>query len=226
MTAPPGHGPEDDLLEEERELAGLDTTRPSEHQLAGGAGPGLGWLLTVGGALGLWASMMLVLSERSLLRDPGASLGCDINPIIGCGSFILSWQSAALGVPNALLGTAAFAVLTATGLVLLGGGRLPRFYWVALMAGSAAAAVSITWFQYQAFADLHGLCPYCLVVWAVTIPVVVHVLARGLQAGHLGAPEGLRRFLVQERGILTAIWYAVVVVLIVVVFWDEWMLIL
>src|SRR5699024_2053617 len=157
---------------------------------------------------------------------PGAALGCDINPLIGCGSFILSWQSAALGVPNALLGTAAFAVVSATGLVLLGGGRLARYYWVGLMAGSVIAAVAITWFQYQPFSELRGLCPYCLVVWAVTIPIVVHVLARGLQAGHLGAPDGLRRFLVQERGVLTAVWFAVVVVLIVVVFWDEWMLVL
>lgn len=129
-------------------------------------------------------------------------------------------------MPNALLGTAAFAVLTATGLALLGGGRLPRFYWVALMAGSVVAAGSITWFQYQAFTDLRGLCPYCLVVWAVTIPIVVHVLARGLQAGHLPAPQGLRRFLVQERWVLTTVWFAAVVILIVVVFWDEWMLIL
>ena len=226
MTSTADLGPEDDVLAEEQELAGLDTTRPTEHQRAGGAGRGLGWLLTVGGVLGLWASMMLVLSERSLLRDPGTALGCDLNPLIGCGSFILSWQSAALGVPNALLGTAAFALLTATGLALLGGGRLPRFYWVALMAGSVVAAGSITWFQYQAFTDLHGLCPYCLVVWAVTIPIVVHVLARGLQAGHLPAPQGLRRFLVQERWVLTTVWFAAVVILIVVVFWDEWMLIL
>lgn len=217
---------EEELLAEERALAELEPARPTEHQLAGGAPRGLGWLLTVGGALGTWAAVMLVLSQQTLLRDPDAALGCDLNPLIGCGKFVLSWQSAALGVPNALLGTIAFSIVTASGLALLGGGRLPRFYWVLLMVGSVLAAVSITWFQYQAFVNLRGLCPYCLVVWAVTIPIVVNVLARGLQGRHVPAPEGLRRFLVQDRALVIVVWYAVVLFLIAFVFWDQWMLIL
>jgi len=217
---------DDDLLDEEEALARLDRTRPTDHQLAGGAPRGLGWLLTVGGALGAWASVMLILSQQTLLRDPDASLACDINPLIGCGKFVLSWQSSVLGPPNAVLGTMAFTAVTATGLVLLGGGRLPRFYWVALMVGSVLAAVWITWFQYQAFTQLRALCPYCLVVWTVTIPLVVNILARGLQGRHLPAPEGLRRFLVQDRALVITVWYAVVVLLIGFVFWDQWMLIL
>ncbi|MEE6282075.1 vitamin K epoxide reductase family protein [Georgenia sunbinii] len=217
---------EDELLPEERELAVLDRTRPTEHQLAGGSGRGLAWLLTIGGAIGLWASVMLVLSERALLADPNADLACDINPIVGCGSFILSPQAAALGIPNALLGTIAFAVVLASGLALLGGGRLPRPYWVALMAGSVLAGLSLGWFQYQALVELRGLCPYCVVVWVVTIPIVVNVLARGLQAGHLPAPDGLRRFVAQERALIIVAWYVIVVGLVVVAFWDQWALML
>jgi len=217
---------DDELLAEEQALAALDPARPTEHQLAGGGPRGLGWLLTVGGVLGAWASVMLVLSQQALLRDPDAALACDLNPIIGCGKFVLSWQSAALGVPNALLGSMAFSVLTATGIAILAGGRLARVYWLLLLAGSAFAAVAITWFQYQAFVNLRGLCPYCLVVWAVTIPVVVNVWARGLQARHLPAPEGMRRFLVQDRALVITAWYAVVLFLIGFVFWDQWMLIL
>ncbi|WP_152192815.1 vitamin K epoxide reductase family protein [Georgenia satyanarayanai] len=217
---------DDELLAEEEALAALDPARPTEHQLAGGGNRGLAWLLTIGGALGTWASVMLILSTQKLLRDPDAALGCDINPLIGCGKFVLSWQASVLGPPNAVLGTIGFAVVTATGVALLGGGRLPRVYWVLLMAGSVLAAVWITWFQYQAFTNLRGLCPYCLVVWAVTIPIVVNVWARGLQGRHLPAPEGLRRFLVQDRALVITVWYAVVLLLIGVVFWDQWMLIL
>lgn len=215
---------DDELLPEEAELAALDRTRPTPHQLAGGSGRGLAWLLTIGGLIGLWASVMLVLSERALLQDPDVDLACDLNPIVGCGSFILSPQAAVLGIPNALLGTIAFAVVTVTGLVLLGGGRLPRFYWVALMAGSVLAGLSLAWFQYQALVELRGLCPYCVVVWVVTVPIVVSVLARGLQARHVSAPEGLRRFVVQERMVITVVWYVVVVALVVIAFWDQWAL--
>lgn len=217
---------DDELLAEERELAALDRLRPTEHQLAGGAGRALAWLLTVGGLIGLWSSVMLVLSERALLQDPNADLACDLNPIVGCGSFILSPQAAALGIPNALIGTMAFTVVTVTGLVLLGGGRLPRAYWVALMAGSVVAGLSLGWFQYQALVELRGLCPYCVVVWVVTIPIVVSVLARGLQARHVAVPERLARLVVQERVLITVIWYVVVVALVAVAFWDQWALML
>ncbi|MEE6272879.1 vitamin K epoxide reductase family protein [Georgenia sp. MJ206] len=218
----------DDLTDEELALALAETdpTRPSEHQLAGGAPRGLAWLLTIGGAIGLWAAVMLVLSERAVRIDPDTALACDLNPLVGCGDFIVSWQAAALGVPNALLGTIAFTLLTVTGVVLLGGARLQRWYWVGLMVGVVLAAGVITWFQFQSMAVLRGLCPYCMVVWAVTIPIVVNVLARGFQAGHVPAPEGLRRFLVRERWLVVAAWYLVLVGLIVGVFWDQWLLLL
>lgn len=216
---------DDELLPEERELAALDRSRPTEDEIAGGARPGLAWLLTIGSAIGLWASLMLVLSERTLLQDPDASLACDLNPIVGCGSFILSPQAAALGIPNALIGTMCFTVLAATGLILLGGGRLPRFYWIGLMIGAVLGGPSLGWFQYQAMVELRGLCPYCLVVWAVTIPIVVGILGGGLRARHVPAPEPLRRVLVQERWLVIAAWYVIVVVLVVIAFWDQWTLI-
>jgi uncharacterized membrane protein len=219
---------DEDLGDEdlELELARLDRTRPTEHQRAGGASRAFAWLLVVAGTIGAFAAVMLVLSERKLLMDPDADLACDLNPLIGCGNFITSWQGSVLGPPNALLGLVGFTALVTTGAALLGGARLPRWYWVGLMAGTALGALAITWFQVQSMAVLRGLCPYCIVVWAVTIPVVVNVWARGLQAGHLPAPEGLRRFLVQERWLVVTAWYLVLVALAVIVFWSQWQLVL
>ncbi|MDD9205501.1 vitamin K epoxide reductase family protein [Georgenia sp. 10Sc9-8] len=216
--------PDEDDVEEE--LATLDPSRPTAHQRAGGAPRELGWVLAVGGLLGLWASMMLVLSQLRLLRDPDAALGCDLNPLIGCGSFLQSWQSSVLGPPNALIGTVAFAATMTVGVVLLSGVRPARWFWRALLAGSTGAILSVLWFQYQAFTTIRGLCPYCLVVWAVTIPVFVHVLARAAQGGHVPASERLRRALVQDRWVVVAVWYALVVLLAVVVFWEQWLAIL
>lgn len=219
----PGDPEEDEV---EAELVALDRSRPTAHQRAGGAPRELGWMLTVGGLLGLWASMMLVLSQLRLLRDPDAALGCDLNPLIGCGSFLQSWQSSVLGPPNALIGTVAFAATMTVGVVLLSGARPARWFWRALLAGSTGAILSVLWFQYQAFTTIRGLCPYCLVVWAVTIPIFVHVLARAVQGGHVPAGERLRRALVQDRWVIVAVWYALVVLLSVTVFWEQWMVIL
>lgn len=208
------------------ELAAIEAHEPTGHQRDGGATRGLGLLLAIGGAIGLWAALALVLSDRALLVNPDASLACDINPLIGCGSFVQSWQSSVFGIPNALIGVISYTILIVTGVALFGGARLPRFYWRGLAGGVVFGAVAITWLQYQAFFELRGLCPYCLVVWAVTIPIVVQVLAAVVQAGHVSAPAAVRRLLVRERAVITAAWYLLVVVAIVVIFWNQWMLIL
>lgn len=204
----------------------VDPAEPTEHERAGGAGRELGVLLTVGGLLGVWAAVMLVLSHMTLLENPDAALACDINPIVGCGSFVLSWQAALFGIPNALIGTVAFAALLTVGVVMLSGTRLSTWFWRALLAGATGAVVWVVWFQYQALTQIRGLCPYCLVVWAVTIPVFVHVLARAAQAGHVPVGERLRRTLVQDRWVVVAVWYALVGLAALVAFWDQWMALL
>lgn len=204
----------------------VDPAAPTDHERVGGAGRELAWLLTVGGALGLWASVMLVLSTFTLLEDPDAALACDINPIVGCGSFVLSWQAAIFGLPNAMIGMVAFAALTTVGVTLLAGARPATWFWRALLAGSAGAVVWVLWFQYQALTQIRGLCPYCLVVWAVTIPVFVNVLARSAQAGHVRVGERLSRALVQDRWVIVAVWYTVVVLAAIVAFWDQWLALL
>lgn len=218
----------DDLSDEEleAELAVLDRARPSAHQSAGGAPRELGWVLTVGGLLGLWAAVELVLSELKVAADPDAALACDFNPLIGCGSFITTWQAHALGVPNAVVGTVAFAACLTVGVMFLAGVRPARWFWVALVAGATGAIGAIFWFQYQAFFSIRMLCPYCLVVWVVTIPIFVNVLARAGQAGHVRLPDRLRRTLVQDRWVIVAAWYVLVVAAAVAIFWDRWVLVL
>ncbi|MGC5629179.1 vitamin K epoxide reductase family protein [Georgenia sp. Z1344] len=202
----------------------VDRAAPSAAQLAGGAPRELSILLVIAGLAGLWASIQLVRSELLVAADPNAALGCDINILIGCGTFITTWQAHALGISNAILGTAAFGGLLATGLVLLSGGRLGRWFWWLLTAGVGFALVALVFFVYTAFYEIRALCPYCLVVWAVVVPLVVHVPARAAQAGHLRLGERLTRTLVLDRWIITGALYAVVVLYALVHFWDQWML--
>ncbi|KAE8764819.1 hypothetical protein GB883_07165 [Georgenia thermotolerans] len=225
----PDDRPELDRLSDdelERELATLDRSRPSAHQRAGGAPRELAWLLTVAGVLGLWAAVELVLSEITVAANPNASLACDFNPLVGCGTFITTWQAHVLGPPNAVVGTAAFGALTAVGLVLLARGQVARWFWRVLLTGVSLGMVWVFWFQYQALFVIRGLCPFCLVVWTVMIPVFVHTWARAVQAGHVAAGERLRRALVLDRWVIVAVWYALVVLAVVVVFWDRWLLLL
>lgn len=210
---------------EDRDLL-LDPAEPTGHERAGGAGRELGILMTVGGLLGAWASVMLVLSHMTLLENPAAALACDVNPVVGCGSFVLSWQASLFGIPNAIIGAVAFASVLTVGVVMLSGARLPAWFWRALLAGATGAVGWVLWFQYQALTQLRGLCPYCLVVWAVTIALFVHLLARAAQAGHVPVGEQLRRTLVQDRWVAVAVWYGLVTLAALVAFWDQWLALL
>lgn len=214
---------EDDDVEEE--LGPLDRTRPTEHERAGGAHRELSWLLVISGLLGLWASVALTLDYFHTLQDPSFVPACDLNPLIGCGVFLASEQSSAFGFPNVIIGLVAFPVVIATGVLLTGGVRMPRWYWRGLWAGTVFGIGFVTWLQYQALTSIGALCPYCLVIWIATIPLFVHTSARTVQNGALPAGDGLRSLLVANRWIITVLWYLVVLAAAVLLLWDKWLLV-
>ena len=177
----------------------------------GGPGLGLGVLLTLAGALGLLAAAVLTVDRFRLLADPGATLACDLSPFVACGPVMTSRAGALFGFPNPLLGIAAFPVVVVTGALLLGRTSLPRWYWRGLQVGVLLAAVFITWLQTQSLYVIGALCLWCLLVWAVTIPVVVAVTLHNAAAGHLGRrlTRAGRRWRPWAATVV-AVWYLVV----------------
>ena len=69
-----------------------------------------------------------------------------------------------------------------------------------------------------------ALCPYCMVVWAVVIPLFWYVTARNVAAGALGSdPDGrLADVLRDWRGPLVFGTFLVVVLLVLERFWSYW----
>jgi uncharacterized membrane protein len=181
--------------------------------------------LVVGGLVGLLASAVLLI-ERIRLADDGDYVpSCSINPIISCGSVMESAQAALLGFPNPLIGVAAFPVVVATGAALLAGGRLARWYWLGLQAGVSAALGLVAWLVFQSLYRIGALCPYCMVVWTVVIPLFWYVTLRNLAAGVLGQAAAASRATALARewhapAVLMA--YLLVVFLIAVRFWSYW----
>jgi uncharacterized membrane protein len=200
----------------------VDLDAPDEHQVAGGARRGLATLLTVAGATGFVAAFVLAVERIALLEDPDYVPTCSFNPILSCGSVMQTWQAEAFGFPNPLIGIAAFAVVTTIGVVLLTGATLPRWFWLGLEAGALFGVVFVHWLIVQSLYSIGALCPYCMVVWVVTIPIFWYVTVHNLQAGHLPAGAGLRQFVVRNRGLVLAVWYLAVTGLVLVRFWDYW----
>lgn len=182
-------------------------------------GRGAAWFLALGGAAGLTAALVLTVEKFALLADPNYVPSCSINPVLSCGSVMITPQAAAFGFPNPLIGIVAFTIVVTTGVLTLGGVALPRWYWVSLLAGTTLGVVFIQWLIFQSLYRIGALCPYCMVVWAVTVPIFAIVTRTAL--GH--APNVAVRSVINWRWTIVALWFALVFVLVFVRFEDYWM---
>jgi uncharacterized membrane protein len=185
----------------------------------------LGWLLAVGGAIGMLASSILIIERVKLLEDPSYTPSCSLNPVVSCGQVMESWQGSLFGFPNPIIGVAAFPIVVTAGIAVLAGARLPRWFWLGLNLGALAGVVFITWLFTQSVYMIGALCPYCMVVWIVTIPIFVYLTGYNLSEGHLRLPHRLRWGIVHSRGLITAVWYVSIAILITIEFWDRWYLV-
>jgi uncharacterized membrane protein len=180
--------------------------------------------LLVGGLVGLVAAAVLLIERIRLAEDSSYVPTCSINPVLSCGNVMESAQASLLGFPNPVIGVAAFPVVIATGAALLAGARLARWYWAGLQVGVTAAMLFVAWLVFQSLYRIGALCPYCMVVWAVVIPLFWYVTARNAAAGVLGSPPGgrLATGLRDWRAPLVFGSFLVVVLLVLERFWPYW----
>ena len=143
-------------------------------------------VLIVTGAIGWWAAFSLTLDKLAVLANPQADLDCNYSLIVQCGVNLGSWQGAVFGFPNPLLGIAGFVAPIAVGVALLAGASFARWFWIAFNVGVAAALGLCIWLMYQSIFDLGTLCPWCMLVWSVTIPLFWTLTLSNARAGVFG----------------------------------------
>lgn len=191
----------------------------------GPARPAFAWLLTVCGGIGLLAAAILLVEKMALLRDPAYVPSCSINPVLSCGSIMTTPQAEAFGFPNPLLGVASFSVVTTIGVTLLAGARPARWFWRGLQAGTTAGLVFVHWLILQSLYRIGALCPYCMIVWVVTIALFVAVTSHNLASRAIPAPDAVTRLTAYAPTLVVA-WLLVIAALIAVRFWDYFSMLL
>ena len=173
----------------------------------------------VAGVLGLAAAAALTIEKIEILIDPSYVPSCSLNPVLSCGSVMTTPQASAFGFPNSLIGIVAFTVVLVTGVLAVAKVALPRWYWTGLAIGTALGAVFVHWLIFQSLYRIGALCPYCMVVWAVTVPLLV--IATSIASGGAQA-TGVARIVYDWRWSLVALWFTAVLLLILVRFWNYW----
>lgn len=171
------------------------------------------------------AAFTLAVEKIEILKDPNFEPSCNINPILSCGSVMITPQAEVFGFPNPFLGILGFTAVAVTGFALLAGANFKRWFWLALQAGLLFAVGFVHWLIFQSIYRIEALCPYCMVVWTVTIPLFWYVLLYNLQKGHMVAPKafaGACGFIRRHHADILLVWYVVIVGLILNHFWYYW----
>lgn len=180
---------------------------------------GFGLFIIVAGFIAWISAGILVLERIALYKDPGYTTSCDINPWISCGTVMKSEQAGILGFPNPFFGIVCFAVVIAIGFALLAGAKnLQRWFWLSFQLGVTAALGLVIWFWSQALYEINALCPYCMVVWAMVIPLFVFTTARNVLTGVIPAGAGVKKFFREWSWIVTAILWLLVIASIILRF--------
>lgn len=196
------------------------TNTPTVPGTVGRSERGLGVLLLVGGLIGLIAAAMLLVEKIALLENPDYIPTCNVSPVLSCGSVMTTPQAEVFGIPNPILGIAGFAVVAVVGAALLAGARFAGWFWTGVQVGVTFAVVFVHWLIWQSLYVIGALCPYCMVVWAVTIPVFWWVTVRNLR--DVGGGRRPVTLLTEYRGAVLTGWFILIVALIALRFWEYW----
>ncbi|HYB37451.1 MAG TPA: vitamin K epoxide reductase family protein [Mycobacterium sp.] len=204
--------------------ASAESTERSSYPAPGGVRVPLpsAWCVLIAGVIGLFASMTLTVEKIRILANPSYVPSCNLNPVLSCGSVMATPQASVFGFPNPLIGIAAFTVVVVSGILAVTKVPLPQWYWTALAVATAVADVFMHWLIFESLYRIGALCPYCMVVWAVTIPLQVVVASVAFRPARENGESAVAQALYHWRWSITALWFTAVLLLILVRFWDYW----
>ena len=123
------------------------------------------------GLIGLYASFQLLTEYIKTLATPEYVPNCAISILVTCGPNMDSWQGSLFGFSNTIVGVGAFVVPIVIGVALLAGARFDAWFWWGYLTGLFGGFIFICWLAYQSIFVLGTLCPWCMVVWVVMIPL-------------------------------------------------------
>ena len=181
------------------------------------------WILVFGGIIGIIASIELIIQKIAVLSNPDFVPNCDINPVLSGGSVINTEQASLFGFPNPVLGVIGFTIVIMFGALLFAGVELPRSMWLGLNLGALAGMFFVIWLVGQSLYVIGALCPWCMVVWSVTIPIFWQVTVDNLSSKKLSFGKSFSEIVVALKWILIGASYLIVIGLIFVRWSDFWL---
>lgn len=174
----------------------------------------------IAGLIGLVASFDLTIERIEILKNIDYVPSCNFSILFSCKGVMMSAEAEAFGFPNPIIGVAGFAVMVVLGLAAWANVQFPRWFWVGSLLGTSLAVVFVHWLIYSTLANIGVLCPWCMVVWTITIPLWWYQL---IYVGSLyRGTTGWVRVLANWHLVPVVLWYVTVAALIFIAFWDSY----
>jgi uncharacterized membrane protein len=183
----------------------------------------LPFILAIAGMIGFLCAAIIMYDKVQILKNPHYVPSCNLDPIIACGSVMQSKQATAFGFPNPFLGLGGFAGLGIIGFGLLAGAKFKRWFWLGLQIGTVFGIGFCHWLFFESVYRIHALCPYCMVVWVVTITTFWYVTLYNIDHGNLNL-FGLKQtkfygWVRRHHLDLLFLWFLIIACLILKHFW-------
>ncbi|MGT2426762.1 vitamin K epoxide reductase family protein [Amnibacterium kyonggiense] len=174
-------------------------------------------LLIAGGIIGLIAAFALTTDKFIALQNTidgvQAKASCDISVLVQCSKNLNSPEGSAFGFPNPLLGLMMFPAPIIVGVATLAGVRFPRWWWALFNVGMAFAIGFVAWLMSVSVWVLGTLCPWCMTVWAVVIPMALGTTLYNLREQNLPLGDRVARIAGRVNG-----WMPIVTLVVYVAF--------
>ncbi len=182
----------------------------------------LPWLFMSTGFIGGLASFILTYDKIRVLVDPSYQPACNINPIFSCGSVMSTEQASLLGVPNTIFGLIAFTVLFTFGFMLLAGSTVQKWVWQAAQVAATIGVIFMHYLFFQAVWRIGAICPWCFVVWMITIPIFWQITLFNIKSGYISLPKRASAFAQKYSGEILTVWYGGIFTILLIRFWYYW----
>jgi hypothetical protein len=134
-----------------------------------------------------------------------------------------SKQANVFGFANPFIGLGAFPVIAVIGLGILAGAKFKRWFWLGLNAGLVFAVGFVHWLFFESVYRIHALCPWCMVVWVVSITTFWYVTLYNIDQKHIRLPKGkttqFYKWVRRHHLDILILWLLIIAALILKHFW-------
>lgn len=185
----------------------------------------LPYLLIAVGIIGLIASFVLTYDKIHVLANKDYVPSCNINPILSCGSVMKTEQASLLGVPNTVFGLISFSMLLTFGFLLAGGAKVKKWVWISAQVAATVGVIFMHYLFFQGVFRIHAICPWCFVVWMITIPTFWYITIYNLTERNIKLPkrlEPISLFVQKHHGDILLVWYLIIFGILLQRFWYYW----